>query len=97
LLHTLFLGAKLPHLYERAGLGAPDGMRVTARLWPLSEIAGFLKMVYRSFLPAALKLGITTEARSAAFFDQMERAAGEASAYLLGPLVVAVWKRKPTP
>jgi SAM-dependent methyltransferase len=89
------IGHKLPYYFERSGIGSPDGIRVTGILRPLADIGGLMKATYRSFLPTALKLGVTTEEQSAQFLAGMDEAIESASSYVLGPLVVGAWKKKP--
>jgi ubiquinone/menaquinone biosynthesis C-methylase UbiE len=90
------IGMKLPHTFEQAGIGAPDGVRATPLFFqPLREIGGYMKATYRSVLPIALKLGLTSEGEAAEFFASMDRAIREEPTYVLGPLVVAAWKKKP--
>jgi SAM-dependent methyltransferase len=89
------VGLRLPALHAEAGLGNPDGIESAARLGPLSEIAPMYEAVYRSLLPAALSLGVTTEERAATWFETFARdsaAAGEPAA--LWPLLIGTWKRK---
>ena len=48
------LGALLPDLFARAGIGVPDGTDVTGRLEPLGDAQRMITGVYTSVLPAAL-------------------------------------------
>jgi ubiquinone/menaquinone biosynthesis C-methylase UbiE len=89
------LGASIPGYFARAGIGAPDGAEATALFAPLGELASYLAATYRSLLPAALRIGVTDEARSAAFLAELDSRDGTDPEYVLGPLVVSVWKRKP--
>jgi hypothetical protein len=61
----------------------------------LAGMAAYLAATYRGLLPAALRIGATDEARSAAFLADMDERRGADSDYVLGPLVVSVWKRRP--
>ena len=54
-----------------------------------------VKAVYRSVLPQALQLGITTEARSQAFFEEMNEVPSKRYYSFLWPLLIGAWKRKP--
>ena len=52
--------------------------------------------VYRSLLPLeALKFGITTEERSQRFLQMASEVQNDDSSYVLWPLIISVWKRKP--
>jgi hypothetical protein len=52
--------------------------------------------VYRSLLPRALRLGLTTVARSGAFMEEISQAASSAKYYsTLAPLLIGAWNRKP--
>jgi ubiquinone/menaquinone biosynthesis C-methylase UbiE len=91
-------GARLPHLFARAGIGTPDGTDVAGRLEPLANAEGAFTGVLRSVLPAAIAHGITTERRGA---DLLSAVARDAEHYpdrpALWPLLIGAWKRKPTP
>ena len=90
------VGARLPELFARAGIGAPDGTDVSGRLEPLVDAHRMLVSVYKGLLPTAIGRGITTEERSAALLsglaDDVERFPG---ATVLWPLLIGAWKRKP--
>ena len=60
-------------LFADAGLGAPDGTDVAGRLEPLATGSAPLAGVYRSVLPVALSLGLTTQERSERWFDELAR------------------------
>jgi SAM-dependent methyltransferase len=89
------VGSRLPELFARAGIGAPDGTDVAGRLEPLAEAQRMFVAVYRGLLQTAVAHGITTEARSAALLadvaDDVERFPTTTA---LWPLLVGAWKRK---
>jgi ubiquinone/menaquinone biosynthesis C-methylase UbiE len=91
------LGALLPDLFARAGIGAPDGTDVTGRLEPLGNAERMITGVYTSVLAAAIGAGITTEERAAA---SLSRFAEDAMRFpdrpTLWPLLIGAWKRKAT-
>jgi ubiquinone/menaquinone biosynthesis C-methylase UbiE len=89
------LGRKLPAYFAEAGIGEPDGTDVEGSLLSLHESGPMLTAVYRSILPLALKLSITTEATSQQFFEQMSSLPDPGSHFVLWPLRISVWKRKP--
>jgi hypothetical protein len=81
-----------------AGVVPPDGTNVAGRLEPLATTSAMLAAVYRSLLPAALSLGLTTEQRAAAWFDQLAGDAAEHAQHAaLWPLMIGAWKRKHEP
>ena len=90
-----FLGRKLPTYFADAGIGPPDGSEAASQLGPFSQYGPMCKAVYSSLLPAALKLGVTTEAESEAYFQEVETAMVESKYTVFFPLLVGVWKRKP--
>jgi hypothetical protein len=75
-------GRKLPLHFAAAGLGEPDGTDVAGALGITAELSWFYESVYRSVLPAALRLGLTTAADSQAFLTEIATVAktGPASA-----------------
>ena len=88
------IGHKLPVYFAQAGIGLPDGTDVAGHLMSLDQTRGMVQAVYRSVLPRAIELGITTEARSQAFFEEMTEAPGDQYSFLW-PLMLGAWKRKP--
>jgi SAM-dependent methyltransferase len=89
-------GARLPQLFARAGIGAPDGTDVAGRLEPLVSGREILERTFRSVLPAALAHGVTTEAHAAALLAQLDDdAILHADEPMLWPLLVSAWKRRP--
>ena len=88
------VGSKLPVFFVDAGIGPPDGTDVAGHLMPFEQAGGMVKAVYRSVLPRALQLGITTEARSQAFLKEMDEGTGEGYYSFLWPLLIGAWKRK---
>jgi ubiquinone/menaquinone biosynthesis C-methylase UbiE len=89
------VGLRLPALHVDGGLGAPDGMDVGARLAPLPALAPMYEAVYRSLLPSALALGLTTQAESDRWFAAFARECAGADRHAaLWPLLIGTWKRK---
>ena len=87
------MGIKLPGFFIEAGIGHPDGADVTGFLLPSRVGAEMLAAVYRSVLPLALKHGVTTEERSAWFFEEIRRS-DSPSYYILWPLLISAWRQK---
>jgi SAM-dependent methyltransferase len=88
------IGFLIPELFASAGIGLPDATDVSGLFLPFSSSCQMLAGVYRSVLPLALKYGLTTTERSDRFLQQMENAPAQ-TGYLLWPLLVSAWKRKP--
>jgi SAM-dependent methyltransferase len=89
------IGARLPELFARSGVGDPDGTDVAGRLEPLATGRAILERTFRSILPAALAHGITTEEQAEATLAAFDR---DVALYperpLLWPLMIGAWKRK---
>jgi ubiquinone/menaquinone biosynthesis C-methylase UbiE len=88
------MGLKLPGYFIEAGIGTPDGTDVSGHLLSMQVGARMLAAVYRSVLPLALKYGVTTEQRSASFFEEIRKSESDSS-YFLWPLLVSAWRQKP--
>lgn len=87
-------GGSLPTCFERAAIGVPDGTSVAGQVVALDEIAPFLASTYRAFLPAAKRLGIENERRTRDFNGALESETRGERRYIVGPLIVAAWKRR---
>jgi ubiquinone/menaquinone biosynthesis C-methylase UbiE len=91
------LGARLGELFAQAGVGAPDGTDVAGRMETLAGGSWMIEGTYRSLLAAALAYGITTEAEATALLAAAARdTGGHPDRWLLFPLMIGAWKRKPT-
>jgi ubiquinone/menaquinone biosynthesis C-methylase UbiE len=90
------VGAHLPQLFARAGIGAPDGTDVAGRLESFADGARFFIGVHQGIASAAIAHGITTEDDAAALRTRIAR---DAERYpdrpVQWPLLVGAWKRKP--
>jgi ubiquinone/menaquinone biosynthesis C-methylase UbiE len=92
-IHT---GHRLPALFAHAGLGAPDGTDVAGRLEPLREAGSMIAAVFRSLLPAAVSLGLTTAEDGRHWLERFARDMREHGDHsVLWPLLIGAWKRKP--
>ena len=88
-------GHHLPLLFAEAGIGAPDGTDVAGRLESFAAASPMFGAVYRSVLPGALALGLTTEESSEQWFSDLARDTAEAGDHAaLWPLMIGAWKRK---
>ncbi|MFC7527385.1 class I SAM-dependent methyltransferase [Actinoplanes sp. GCM10030250] len=89
------LGFRLPSLFARAGIGAPDGIEVTGRMEPMRASGGMLAATYRSVAPAAVSLGIVTESQRDQWLSDVERSiVDDGDATAMWPLLVGVRKRR---
>jgi ubiquinone/menaquinone biosynthesis C-methylase UbiE len=89
------IGAQLPELFARAGVGAPDGTDVSGHLEPLADARWMFSTACQSVVPTALAHGITTQQRAAATLSQVARDAERFPARpALWPLLVGAWKHK---
>jgi ubiquinone/menaquinone biosynthesis C-methylase UbiE len=89
------IGSKLPHYLERAAEGPPDGVETSGFITPLPDLREFLLLSYKSLLPAALDLGVTTEGKAEKMIAFLEGGAAESPSYWLSALYCSAWKRKP--
>ncbi|MFI0487105.1 methyltransferase domain-containing protein [Actinomadura sp. 9N215] len=88
-------GVRLPGYFAAAGLGASDGTQVVGALTSFPHTGWYLVATYRSLLPRALELGVTTEAASKEFLDEIAAFPADEHRSTLSALVVGAWKRKP--
>jgi len=90
------IGYKLPVHFVNAGIGDPDGTDVTGIIGSLEQYGEFLRELYRSLMPRAVQMGITTEAESEELLENLSKAEKSEQYYsILFPLLIGVWKRKP--
>lgn len=88
------VGHKLPTYVGKACGGSPVESHVHAIMFPMSEVADLLSATYKSLLPGALKLGITTEEDAVRFLTDMDEVK-TSDAQFLSPLIISAWKQKP--
>ena len=89
------IGSRMPRLFDEADIGAPTGTDVYGIIAPLQRIYPMLVAVYQSLLPIALKVGITNEAQSKRFLNELPEQANSGDYYTGGwPLMIATWKQK---
>src|SRR5262249_24641254 len=87
-------GQNLPYYFQAAGLGVPDGTDVSGTISPMTAVAPMLASVYRSLLPQALRLGLTTEAKSEILLADLAQLSAREDAWGRLPLLISAWKRK---
>jgi ubiquinone/menaquinone biosynthesis C-methylase UbiE len=89
------IGHKLPAYFVDAGIGEPDGTDVTSVIGSLVQYGAMLREVYRSLLPRAIQMGLTTETESETFLEELGKAEKSERYYsVLLALLVGVWRRK---
>lgn len=93
--HDVHTGHRLPSLFARAGLEAPDGTDVAGRLEPLQTAGAMLAAVHQSLLPASVTMGLTTPEAAKRWQDQLaDDIRNHGDHTLLWPLLIGAWKRK---
>jgi ubiquinone/menaquinone biosynthesis C-methylase UbiE len=88
-------GVKLPLHFTAAGIGEPEGIDVSSVLAPAPDTEAICETGYRNVLPAALRLGLTTEERSREVLAQMGAIAEDRGRLVMFPHLVSCWVRKP--
>jgi SAM-dependent methyltransferase len=88
-------GVKLPLHFTAAGIGEPEGIDVSSVLAPAPDTEAICETGYRNVLPAALRLGLTTEERSREVLAQMDAIADDRDRLVMFPHLVSCWVRKP--
>jgi ubiquinone/menaquinone biosynthesis C-methylase UbiE len=88
---------KLPVYFADAGVGTPDGTDTDILMTSSEPFITMYITLCRSLLPRAIALGVTSEARMAGVFRELEQAItkGGPSSSALWPAAIGVWKRKP--
>jgi SAM-dependent methyltransferase len=90
------IGHRLPLLFQEAGIGPVDGTDVAGRLETLRAGGWLFAEVYRSILPLAVRLGLTTRVGYERWFQDFARDTAEyPDSALLWPLLIGAWRRKP--
>ncbi|HTL36875.1 MAG TPA: methyltransferase [Kofleriaceae bacterium] len=88
------IGHKLPHHFERAGIGAPDGTKVVGVIRPISQLAEFLPLLLDMIRDKLVAHGVATQADIDRVDAEFTRAPTLASIYCYRPSAVGAWKRK---
>ena len=90
------VGARLPELFARAGIGTPDGTDVAGRLERLADAQTLFTGVYSGVLSTAIARGLTTERRAVVWRSEFARDVERfPDRPALWPLLIGAWKRKP--
>ena len=88
------IGHKLPHLFERAGIGAPDGTKVVGVIRRVSELAEFLPLLLDMIRDKLAANGIASAEEIARLEAELATAGAQTSTYCYRPAAVGVWKLK---
>ncbi|MCU7722826.1 methyltransferase domain-containing protein [Actinoplanes sp. KI2] len=89
------VGATLPALFARAGIGEPDGTDVAGRIEPFGVGRRMLASVLASLLPAALGHGVATAREVEAALTALEAdATRHPDRPMTWPLMIGAWKRR---
>jgi SAM-dependent methyltransferase len=90
------VGARLPELFARAGIGTPDGTDVAGRLERLADGCRLFIGVHQGIASTAIAHGICTEGDAGALRARIVRdAERHPDRPVLWPLLIGAWKRKP--
>jgi ubiquinone/menaquinone biosynthesis C-methylase UbiE len=87
------IGCKLPAYVDRACGGPPSRTNVWLYSCPLVEYRDAGVEFYRSLIPAAIELAVTTPENVEAYLAEADRSL-EDDGYFIGGLTVGTWKRK---
>lgn len=88
-------GLHLAGHFLDAGIGAPDGTDLAGVYARMADTNGYYTACYTSALPAALKLGITTQENADRVFAEFAAAEADPATYVRLPTMVGAYKRKP--
>jgi SAM-dependent methyltransferase len=88
------IGAHVPPLLVKAGVGAPDGIDVSGVMAPVGDMLRQIRPLVRSLTPAAIALGIA-DSVTMETLDRDLAAQADVAAFVRGPDTIGVWKWKP--
>ena len=89
------IGHKLPSLFEQAGVGRPDGVKVIGAVRTIAELAEFLELLLDMVRDRALQHGVASAADLARLEAELATAGAQTSTWCYRPTAVAVWRRRP--
>ena len=89
------IGHKLPHLFERAGIGVPDGIQVTGVIRTIAQLAEFLPLLLDMVRDKLIEHAIATAAHLDRLAADLSTAGMQGATYCYRPTLVSVWRRKP--
>jgi SAM-dependent methyltransferase len=88
------IGHKLPHMFERAGIGKPSGTKVIGVIRAVSELGEFLPLLLDMIRGKLVDHGVASADEIAACERELAKAGELSSVYCYRPTAVGVWKRK---
>jgi ubiquinone/menaquinone biosynthesis C-methylase UbiE len=88
------IGHKLPHLFETAGIGKPDGSKVIGVIRTIAELAEFLPLLLDMVRGKLVQHAVATQAEVDRVEAELAAASRQTSTYCYRPAAVGVWKRK---
>jgi SAM-dependent methyltransferase len=92
----IHVGHRLPLLFQEAGIGTADDTDVAGRLETLQSGGWLFAELYRSILPVAVRLGLSSRLAYDRWLHDFARDTAEyPGSALLWPLLIGAWKRKP--
>ncbi len=88
-------GTSMPRRFLQAGIGAHDGIEVSASFGSGKDYNTEAAPVLKSLIPVAVKYGVATAAEIEAVIAAMAKEAEEPYSIGRWPDMIATWKRKP--
>jgi ubiquinone/menaquinone biosynthesis C-methylase UbiE len=88
------IGHKLPHLFERAGVGAPDGTKVVGVIRKISELSEFLPLLLAMIRDKLAETGVASADEIELLDTELATASAQTQTYCYRPTAVGVWKHK---
>jgi ubiquinone/menaquinone biosynthesis C-methylase UbiE len=88
------IGHKLGFYLETVCGAQPDWIDTWTHIWTLSQMNDIIASTYKSLVPAAVRLGVTTEEQAHQHIAQLTEFTGSGY-YWIGAMVVGAFKRKP--
>ncbi|MDB4959322.1 MAG: methyltransferase protein [Myxococcales bacterium] len=88
------IGHKLPHLFEQAGIGKPDGTKVVGVIRTIAELSEFLPLLLDMIRGKLLEHAVASQAEIDRVDAELATAPQQTSIYCYRPAAVGVWKRK---
>ncbi|MBA3452791.1 MAG: methyltransferase domain-containing protein [Deltaproteobacteria bacterium] len=88
------IGHKLPHLFERAGIGKPDGTKVVGVIRTIAELAEFLPLLLDMIRGKLVDHAVATQHEIDRVGAELATAPQLTSTYCYRPTAVGVWKQK---
>ncbi|MBA3499209.1 MAG: methyltransferase domain-containing protein [Myxococcota bacterium] len=88
------IGHKLPHMFERAGIGKPSGTKVIGLIRAIAELDEFLTLLLEMIRDKLVVNGVASADEIAVLEKELASAGQLSAVYCYRPTAVGVWKRK---